>query len=93
MKFKLPRRQRKSFESISGESTDKNLNKKEALEVFETIKQNFSLAPNSFGSKKGKKEEVLEMLLIIGDQIANEYADCEIILKQGIPEITKVKRK
>ena len=33
------------------------------------------------------------MLLIIGDQIANEYADCEIILKQGVPEITKVKGK
>ena len=35
MKFNLPRRQRKSFESVSGKSLDSNLNKKEALEIFE----------------------------------------------------------
>ena len=34
MKFNLPRRQRKSFESVSGKSLDSNLNKKEELEIF-----------------------------------------------------------
>ena len=93
MKFNLPRRQRKSFESVSGKSLDSNLNKKEALEIFENVKKNYSSAPNSFGSQTGKKEEVLEMLLIISDQIASEYKDCEVALKQGVPEIIKVKEK
>ena len=26
-------------------------------------------------------------------QIASEYKDCEVSLKQGVPEITKVKEK
>ena len=42
---------------------------------------------------RDRKEEVLEMLLIISDQIASEYKDCEVALKQGVPEITKVKEK
>ncbi len=93
MKFNLPRRQRKSFESVSGKSLDSNLNKKEALEIFKNVKKSYSSAPNSFGSQTGKKEEVLEMLLIISDQIASEYKDCEVALKQGVPEIIKVKEK
>jgi len=43
MKFKLPRRQRKSFETISGKPIDTNLNKKEALEIFEMVKNLKSL--------------------------------------------------
>ena len=91
MKFTLPRRQRKSFQTISGKPLDSNFNKKEALEVFEMVKKTYSIAPNSFGSAKGKKEEALEMLMIISDQISKEYKDCEVIWRQGIPEITKVK--
>ena len=91
MKFKLPRRQRKSFETISGRPLDSNLNKKEALEIFEMVKETYSMAPNTFGSAKGKKEEALEMLMIISDQISKEYKDCEVSWRQGIPEITKVK--
>tara|TARA_B100000683_G_C12113040_1_gene400207 strand:- start:238 stop:516 length:279 start_codon:yes stop_codon:yes gene_type:complete len=91
MKFKLPRRQRKSFQTISGKPLDSNFNKKEALEVFEMVKKTYSVAPNSFGSVKGKKEDALEMLMIIGDQISKEYKDCVVIWRQGIPEITKVK--
>ena len=90
MKFKLPRRQRKSFETISGKPIDTNLNKKEALEIFEMVKKTYSIAPNTFGSAKGKKEDTLEML-IISDQISKEYKDCEVIWRQGVPEITKVK--
>ena len=91
MKFKLPRRQRKSFETISGKPIDANLNKKEALEIFEMVKKTYSIAPNTFGSAKGKKEDALEMLMIISDQISKEYKDCEVIWRQGVPEITKVK--
>ena len=91
MKFKLPRRQRKSFQTISGKPLDSNFNKKEALEVFEMVKKTYSIAPNSFGSAKGKKEDALEMLMIMSDQISKEYKDCEVIWRQGIPEITKVK--
>ena len=68
-----------------------NLNKKEALEIFEMVKEIYSSAPNTFGSAKGKKEDALEMLMIISDQISKEYKDCEVIWRQGVPEITKVK--
>ena len=91
MKFKLPRRQRKSFETISGKPIDTNLNKKEALEIFEMVKKTYSIAPNTFGSAKGKKEDTLEMLMIISDQISKVYKDCEVIWRQGVPEITRVK--
>ena len=33
----------------------------------------------------------LEMLIVIGNQISNEYKDLQIDLKQGIPEINKNK--
>ena len=49
------------------------------------------MAPNTFGSAKGKKEDTLEMLMIISDQISKEYKDCEVIWRQGVPEINKVK--
>ena len=55
------------------------------------VKNTYSMAPNTFGSAKGKKEETLEMLMIISDQISKEYKDCEVIWRQGVPEITKVK--
>ena len=77
MKFNLPRRQRKSFESVSGKSLDSNLNKKEALEIFENVKKSYSSAPNSFGSKTGKKEE--ERVVI------NKTGQCkekELLIKQ-----------
>ena len=47
MKFKLPRRQRKSFETISGKPIDTNLNKKEALEIFEMVTAVFQKLNNS----------------------------------------------
>ena len=56
MKFKLPRRQRKSFETISGKPIETNLNKKEALEIFEMVKKIYSSAPNTFGLRKEKKK-------------------------------------
>jgi len=33
----------------------------------------------------------LEMLIVIGNQIANEYKDLDVDMKQGIPEIKKAK--
>ena len=48
MKFNLPRRQRKSFESVSGKSLDSNLNKKEALEIFENVKKKLFLSSKFF---------------------------------------------
>ena len=59
--------------------------------IRDRVKKIYSSAPNTFGSAKGKKEDTLEMLIIISDQISKEYKDCEVIWRQGVPEINKVK--
>ena len=58
MKFKLPRRQRKSFETISGKPIDTNLNKKEALEIFEMVKKIYSNAPNTLLVLRKEKKKI-----------------------------------
>ena len=75
MQFDLPRRQRKSFEVITKTALSNKLNKEQAIEVFNKI----------------KKESVMELLVIVGNQIAGEYKDCEVLIKQGVPEINKIK--
>ena len=42
-------------------------------------------------SSSVKKESVMELLVIVGNQIAGEYKDCEVSIKQGVPEINKIK--
>ncbi len=91
MKFQLPRRHRKSYEAIAKKKIDENLNKEESLEIFDKIKKEYNNSPRSFGSNTGKKEMNLEMLIVIGNQISNEYQDVQIDLKQGIPELNKGK--
>ncbi len=91
MKFQLPRRHRKSYEAIAKKKLDENLNKEESLEIFDKIKKEYNNSPRSFGSNTGKKEMNLEMLIVIGNQISNEYQDVQIDLKQGIPELNKGK--
>ena len=61
------------------------------LEVFNKIKKEYENSPNTFGSSSGKKESVMELLVIVGNQIAGEYKDCEVTIKQGVPEINKIK--
>ena len=73
MKFQLPRRHRKSYEAIAKKKLDENLNKEESLEIFDKIKKEYNNSPRSFGSNTGKKEMNLEMLIVIGNQISNEY--------------------
>ena len=91
MKFELPRRHRKSYEAIAKKKIDENLNKEESLEIFDKIKKEYNNSPRSFGSNTGKKEMNLEMLIVIGNQISNEYQDVQMNLKQGIPELNKGK--
>ena len=91
MKFQLPRRHRKSYEAIAKKKIDENLNKEESLEIFDKIKKEYNNSPRSFGSNTGKKEMNLEMLIVIGNQISNEYQDLQMDLKQGIPELNKGK--
>jgi len=91
MKFQLPRRHRKSFEISTKKNLSDNFNKNESLEVFEIIKNEYEISPNTFGSSTGKKESQLELLIIVANQIVSEYKDFEIILNKGIPEIIKVK--
>ncbi len=91
MKFELPRRHRKNFETIASKKIDENLNENECLEVFEQIKKEYDNAPNSFGSMEGKKESSLELLIIVSNQIAKEYKNIDVKLNQGIPELTKTK--
>ena len=66
-------------------------NKSESIELFEVIKKEYKNSPPTFGSSSGKKESLLELLIITGNQIANEYKDCDVVMTQGIPEIKKVR--
>ena len=59
--------------------------------IFNKIKKEYENSPNTFGSSSGKKESVMELLVIVGNQIAGEYKDCEVSIKQGVPEINKIK--
>ena len=91
MQFELPRRHRKSFEVTTRKKLSEKFNKSESLEVFEVIKKEYKNSPPTFGSSSGKKESLLELLIITGNQIAKEYKDCDVVMIQGIPEIKKVK--
>lgn len=91
MQFELPRRHRKSFEVTTRKKLSEKFNKSESIELFEVIKKEYKNSPPTFGSSSGKKESLLELLIITGNQIANEYKDCDVVLTQGIPEIKKVR--
>ena len=91
MQFQLPRRQRKSFEVSTNKKLNTKFNKTESLEIFETIKKEYNSSPVTFGSSSGKKEALLELLIITASQIAEEYKDCDVVLNQGVPEIKKVR--
>ena len=99
MQFELPRRQRKSFESITKSSLSEKFNKEQSIDAFNKVKNEYEKArklhagkigPPSY-SNDGTKEEYLELLIIISDQIASEYKDFEVSFKQGVPEISKIK--
>ena len=92
MKYSLPRRHRKSFEVITKKKLDDNINKTEAIQICAEIKKAFDNTPQTYGSSDGKKDSLLELLIILSNQIAEEYKDCEVSFKQGIPEIIKVKQ-
>jgi hypothetical protein len=91
MQFELPRRHRKSFEVTTRNKLSAKFNKSESIEIFEIIKKEYKNSPPTFGSSSGKKESLLELLIITGNQIAKEYKDCDVVMTQGIPEIKKVK--
>ncbi len=91
MQFEFPRRHRKSFEVTTRKKLSEKFNKSESIEVFEVIKKEYKNSPPTFGSSSGKRESLLELLIITGNQIANEYKDCAVVMNQGIPEIKKVK--
>ena len=88
MKFNLPRRQRKSFESITKKMISDNFNKTESTELFN---KQYTDAPRTFGANAGKKESTLELLIIIGNQIAEEYKDLEVEMVLGVPALKKSK--
>ena len=92
MKYSLPRRHRKSFEVITKKKLDDNIKKSEAIQICAEIKKAFDNTPQTYGSSDGKKDSLLELLIILSNQIAEEYKDCEVSFKQGIPEIIKVKQ-
>ena len=91
MQFELPRRHRKSFEVTTRKKLSEKFNKSELIELFVVIKKEYKNSPPTFGSSSGKKESLLELLIITGNQIANEYKDCDVVMTQGIPEIKKVR--
>ena len=70
MQFELPRRHRKSFEVSTKKKLNTKFNKSESLEIFETIKKEYNSSPVTFGSSSGKKEALLELLIITASQIA-----------------------
>ena len=59
MKFNLPRRQRKSFESITKKMISDNFNKTESTELFSNLKKQYTDAPRTFGANEGKKRQHL----------------------------------
>ena len=59
MKVNLPRRQRKSFESITKKMISDNFNKTESTELFSNLKKQYADAPRTFGDNEGKKEATL----------------------------------
>ena len=69
MQFELPRRHRKSFEVSTKKKLNSKFNKTESLEIFETIKKEYNSSPVTFGSSSGKKEALLELLIITASQI------------------------
>ena len=69
-----------------------NFNKNESLEIFDKLKKEYNKSPVTFGSNSGKKEALLELLIIIGNQIATEYKDLNIVFKLGLPHIEKGKK-
>ena len=90
MKFNLPRRQRKSFESITKKMVSDNFNKTESTELFSNVRKQYTDAPRTFGANEGKKEATLELLIIIGNQIAEEYKDLQIeVWFLVVPELSK----
>tara|TARA_B100001250_G_scaffold225732_1_gene193609 strand:+ start:6602 stop:6883 length:282 start_codon:yes stop_codon:yes gene_type:complete len=91
MQFELPRRHRKSFEVTTKKKLSEKFNKSQSIDMFEIIKKEYKNSPPTFGSSSGKRESLLELLIITGNQIANEYKDCDVVMNQGIPEIKKVK--
>ena len=91
MQFELPRRHRKSFEVTTKKKLSEKFNKSQSIEMFQIIKKEYKNSPPTFGSSSGKRESLLELLIITGNQIANEYKDCDVVINQGIPEIKKVK--
>ena len=91
MQFELPRRHRKSFEVTTKKKLSEKFNKSQSIEMFQIIKKEYKNSPPTFGSSSGKRESLLELLIITGNQIANEYKDCDVVMNQGIPEIKKVK--
>ena len=52
MKFNLPRRQRKSFESITKKMISDNFNKTESTELFSNLKKQYTDAPRTFGANE-----------------------------------------
>ena len=79
MQFELPRRHRKSFEVSTKRKLNTKFNKTESLEIFETIKKEYNSSPVTFGSSSGKKEALLELLIITASQISAEYKDCDVV--------------
>ena len=91
MQFELPRRHRKSFEVTTRNKLSAKFNKSESIEIFEIIKKEYKNSPPTFGSSSGKKESLLELLIITGNQIAEEYKDLEVEMVLGVPALKKSK--
>ena len=90
MQFDLPRRQRKSYEVITKTALSDKLNKEQAIEVFNNIKKEYENSPNTFGSSSGKKESVMELLVIVGNQIASEYKIVKFQLNKVFQKLIKL---
>ena len=69
----------------------KSKHKTESTELFSNVKKQYTEAPRTFGANQGKKEATLELLIIIGNQIAEEYKDLEVEMVLGVPELSKSK--
>lgn len=87
MKFIIPRRHRKAFDTYSEKKLDQNFSKEDAQNLLNNIIEAHNKSPESYGTNTGKKEASLELAIIVANQISTEYKGIEVELERGIPKL------
>ena len=87
MKFTVPRRHRKAFDTYSEKKLGQNFSKEESQNLLDNIIKAHSESPKSYGTNTGKKEASLELAIIVANQISIEYKNIKVELERGVPKL------